>query len=365
MQMLLDGGFRAYFVGGCVRNALLGQPASDLDIATDARPEKVMELAQAQGLRAIGTGLQHGTATVVAGSKNFEITTFRRDVDTDGRHATVEFSSDIMDDARRRDFTMNALYADIDGEIVDPLSGLSDVLARQVRFVDDADARIKEDYLRILRYFRFHAWYGAPEAGADADALSAIAENAEGLATVSRERIGTEVKKLLAAPNPAPAVGLMVQTGVLARILPGSDARYLAPLVHLENGLDPDAIRRLAVLGGEDVARSLRFSNAERTKLSVLRHGIEDPAGVAELAYRYGAKEARNIALVRAALFETPLPQTLDKDLNLGANAVFPISSADLMPDLEGPALGRRLKQLERAWIDAGFSLSKEALLRQ
>ena len=175
------------------------------------------------------TGLAHGTVTVVAGGRPFEVTTFRRDVETFGRRAVVAFSTDLRDDAARRDFTMNALYVRPDGTVVDPLGGLPDLRAGRVRFVGDGAARIAEDYLRILRFFRFHAWYGDPAAGLDPDGLAACAALQDGLARLSRERVGAEVTKLLAAPDPAPAVGPMAAAGILARVLPGADAAALAP----------------------------------------------------------------------------------------------------------------------------------------
>ena len=218
---LTEGGAQALFVGGCVRNALLDTPVSDIDIATDALPNRVVELAQAADLKAIPTGIDHGTVTVVCDHIPHEITTFRRDVETDGRRAVVAFSDKVEEDAARRDFTMNAIYARPDGTVLDPLLGLPDLEARRVRFIGTAQNRIREDYLRSLRYFRFHAWYGDAQAGFDADALAAIAGNLDGLSTLSRERVGAELLKLLAAPDPAPSVAAMRSTGVLAR-LPGA-----------------------------------------------------------------------------------------------------------------------------------------------
>lgn len=229
------GGHRALFVGGCVRNALMGEPVSDLDISTDAMPERVMQLARHAGLKAIPTGIEHGTVTVVSGGIPHEVTTFRKDVETDGRRAVVAFSDRVEDDAARRDFTMNAIYADSDGQILDPLNGMPDLKARYVRFIGKAQDRIREDYLRSLRYFRFHAWYGDEVAGLDPDALSAIASNLEGLEGLSRERVGAEMLKLLAAPNPAPALAAMRSTGALAQLLPGADDR-LWPLWSILKG---------------------------------------------------------------------------------------------------------------------------------
>lgn len=248
-SLLGDAGHAVFAVGGCVRNTLLGAPVQDIDLSTSAQPEVVMKLAEAAGLRAVPTGIEHGTVTVIAGDEPYEITTFRRDVDTDGRRAVVAFSDSIEEDALRRDFTMNALYADAAGVVHDPVGGLPDLEARRIRFIEDADQRIREDYLRSLRYFRFCAWYGDPADGYDTDALDAIARNLGGLGTLSRERVGSEVLKLLTAPDPAPAVAVMRATGVLGQILPGADDTGLAPLVGMEAELVADPIRRLAVLG--------------------------------------------------------------------------------------------------------------------
>ncbi|MFN3525608.1 MAG: CCA tRNA nucleotidyltransferase, partial [Paracoccus sp. (in: a-proteobacteria)] len=206
LRALTADGARVWLVGGAVRNALLDEPVDDVDLATDATPDRVIRLAGAAGLRAVPTGIDHGTVTLVAGGQGFEVTTLRRDVATDGRHATVAFSTDLAEDAARRDFTINALYADPQGRVIDPMSGLSDLAARRLRFVGDAGARIREDYLRILRFFRFLARYGRE---ADPQAVAACAALKDGLSRIARERIGAEMKKLLAAPAPGTAVALM------------------------------------------------------------------------------------------------------------------------------------------------------------
>ncbi len=363
LHLLTDAGHQGLLVGGCVRNALIGQPVADIDIATDAVPERVIELARAAGLKVVPTGIDHGTVTIVVGGAPHEVTTFRRDVETDGRRATVAYATQVEEDAGRRDFTMNALYADAEGRIVDPLGGLPDLEARRVRFVGDADARIREDYLRILRFFRFHAWYGDPDAGMDAEALAACAANSAGLEALSRERIGHEMRRLLAAADPAPAVAAMQATGVLARILPGADAKALAPLVHLEPPYAPDWIRRLAALGGADQADALRLSRDEARRFGILREGIGGAAGAAELAYREGAGLARDIVLLRAALLDQPLPPGWEDAIARGAAAKFPLRAADLMPAHEGAALGARLKELEARWIASGFELTRAQLL--
>ncbi|QEE37077.1 CCA tRNA nucleotidyltransferase [Octadecabacter sp. SW4] len=362
--VLTDAGYQAWYVGGCVRNALLGAPVADLDLSTDALPEDVMRLAGAAGLRAIPTGIAHGTVTIVAGNTPFEVTTFRKDIDTDGRRATVAFADNITDDAHRRDFTMNALYADPDGVVADPLGGLVDLKARHVRFIDDPEARIKEDYLRILRFFRFHAWYGDPNGGLDADGLAACAANGDGLGQLSRERVGSEIRKLLGAPDPAPAVAAMETAGVLMRVLPGANAASLAVLVHIEGqvGLAPDPIRRLALIGGEDVAMRLRLSKREAADLAVLRDGLGNGLPAEVLGYRHGG-QALDVLALRAAMGGLELDPNLVAHARFGAEQVLPVSARDFMPDLQGAALGKAVKDAEERWIASGFTLTRDTLL--
>jgi len=365
LRMLANAGHQAYAVGGCVRNQLLGLPVADVDIATDALPDQVLALAGQTGLKAVPTGLEHGTITVVAGDTGFEVTTFRADVQTDGRHAVVAFSTSLEADARRRDFTINALYVSADGQVQDPLNGLRDIQARRVRFIDDPTARITEDYLRILRFFRFQAWFGDPSEGIDAEALAACAEQADGIENLSKERIGAEMAKLLAAPDPAPALASMQMTGILARVLPGANANTLAPLVHWEAvyHLQPDWIRRLAALGGQDQTDALRLSRLARQRLSILQAGIGSPDSIPEYAYRHDAETACDIALLRAAILNMPPPQTLLTDCADAAAQVFPVKAQDLMPAYTGPALGKHLTTLEKRWIASGFRLTKAQLL--
>ena len=356
-------GYRALFVGGCVRNALLGVSVADVDIATDARPETVTRLAEAAGLRVVPTGIEHGTVTVIAGGVPHEVTTFRRDVETDGRRAVVAFADDVTEDAARRDFTMNALYADLRGNVIDPLGGLPDLVARRLRFVGDAHQRIREDYLRILRFFRFHAHYGDPDQGMDAEALAASAELAEGVDGLSRERIGSEIRKLIAAPDPAPAVAAMAQAGVLARVLPGSDTRALAPLVHLEGDLPPRWQRRLAALGGQEVEERLRLSRADAAVLAALRDAVGRGWSPAALGWKLGAEGGRDAVLLRAALLESPLPTDWQTDVARGAASVMPVTAIDLMPDLQGAALGARLKEIEACWLTSDLRLTRAEFL--
>lgn len=363
--MLTDAGHQALLVGGCVRNALLGAPVGDIDIATDAEPTEVIALARRAGLKPVPTGIEHGTITVIADHIPHEVTTFREDVETFGRHAVVAYSSDLHADARRRDFTMNALYAQPDGTLIDPLEGLADLRARRVRFIEDPGRRIREDYLRILRFFRFHAWYGDARHGLDAEGLAACAAHIDGLAWLSRERVGAEMRKLLAAPDPAPSVAAMQASGVLQAVLPGADSRALAPLVHLESVTNtaPEPIRRLATLGDAAIPERLRLSKSEIRRLTLLRMAATGTMQAPELGYRYGASDGADILLLRAALLDRPIAPDEPQDLARGAAARFPVAAADLMPRFSGPALGQRLAALERRWIDSGFALSREDLL--
>ncbi|KPN61595.1 poly(A) polymerase [Aliiroseovarius crassostreae] len=359
-----SAGFALHFVGGCVRNDLMGEPISDLDLSTNALPDQVLKLAGSAGLKAVPTGIEHGTITVVVDGEGFEITTYRKDVETDGRRAVVAFASTMEEDAHRRDFTMNALYADAEGRVIDPLGGLPDLLARRVRFIDNAGQRIREDYLRILRFFRFHAWYGDVAEGPDAEALSAIAENLGGLGALSKERVGAEMRKLLSAPDPAPSVALMSSCGVLGSVLPGADATYLAVLVHLEGNRAPDPMRRLAILGGEVPEDRLRLSRKEARRYAVLRDQMGASTSLSELAYRDGADIAHDVALLRAAMMGQALLPDTENLISRGARAVFPVKPADLMPDYTGPELGAHIKTLEARWIASGFTLTREELLK-
>lgn len=359
-------GHRVLFVGGCVRNALLGHPVRDVDLATDALPDVVCAAVKAAGLKAVPTGIDHGTVTVVSGAVGFELTTFRKDVETDGRRAVVVFSTRIEDDAARRDFTMNALYATAAGALLDPIGGLADLHAGRVRFIGDAAARIAEDYLRILRFFRFFAWYADPAGGIDAEGLAACAAGADGLERLPPERIGHEMRRLLEAPDPAPAVAAMEQSGILARVLPGASSTALPILVALEAqvGAGAHALRRLLCLGGDRPDTRFRLSRSEARLLVTLRDGVSGAENPAVLAYRHGAETALSILMLRSAMIGGVVPLGFEDEIARGAKARFPVRAADLMPGLSGPALGARLALLEQSWLDSGLALDRETLLR-
>ncbi len=369
VQRLFDAfeehGYQIYGVGGCVRNALLGKAATDFDMSTSARPDETIKVAEDAGFKSIPTGIDHGTITILVGSNTFEVTSFRKDVETHGRRAVVEFSDDIEDDARRRDFTMNALYVSRDGTVVDPLNGLPDLQLRKVRFIDDANARIQEDYLRILRYFRFHAGYGDLDAGMDAEALAAISANVDGLSLISKERIGAEMKKILSMPDPVQTIATMEVCGVLFHILPGSSARALGPLTLLEDttGLSPDPMRRLISLGGEATADNLRLSKPEAKRIAHYAKAMSKGATPLQNGYLFGRETALDVALITAASLPMPLaPNTLD-DIEKGAAAVFPVKSSDLPAVVTGKAIGDALRAMEQDWVQSNFTKPKAALL--
>jgi poly(A) polymerase len=365
LSMLEEAGHQAYAVGGCVRNALLGEPVGDVDMSTSARPEQVQALAVKAGLKPVPTGIEHGTITVVHEGVGYEVTSFRADVETDGRRAVVRFCDDIGRDAVRRDFTMNALYADRHGRVLDPLgSGLQDLQARKLRFIQDPDQRIREDYLRVLRFFRFFAWYGDPVQGMDPDALAGIAANLDGMAQLSAERVGSELLKLFAARDPLMAASVMEQTGVLAQVLPGALTKPLAPLLMhealLDKGFDP--LRRLAAIGVRDGA-ALRLSKKQQRRLALLGDLIGADQSLAEIAYRHELPTATDVMALRAACFESPLMTPDLPALQRAAQAQFPIRAQDLMETHQGKALGVALKALERDWIASDFTLTQAELL--
>ncbi len=251
LAALSTDGEEARIVGGAVRNTLLGQTVTDIDIATTTEPGETVRRARSAGFRTAPTGIDHGTVTVIADGRAWEVTTLRADVETDGRHASVTFGRDWRNDAERRDFTINALYARADGEIVDLVGGLPDLENRTLRFIGDADTRITEDYLRILRFFRFFAWYGRGRP--DAAGLKACARHRDGLERLSAERVWAELKKLLSAPDPSRALLWMRQTGVLTKILPESEKwgiDTIGPLIEAEQtlGWQPDPLLRLAAI---------------------------------------------------------------------------------------------------------------------
>lgn len=355
----LDG--QARFVGGAVRDALQGLPVRDVDLATPLLPNTVIARAQAAGLKAIPTGIDHGTITLVSAGRPFEVTTLRRDVATDGRHATVAFTDQWHEDAARRDFTFNALYADADGQVSDPVGGLPDLAAGRLRFIGNARQRIEEDYLRLLRYFRFFARYA--RLPPDTALLAVLAETAPGLDRLSPERVWSELKRLLAGPTPIDSLRLMYQVGILPRLLP---ARPDGPAIfgELPDGADW-AARLLALLPvGADLpglAAWLRWSTAELEFISVCQRIAEDNLETPySIARRFGVDPIFSGLTVRRARGQE------DREVWRGWLAAplppFPLGGADVqtLGVAPGPAMGRLLRAAE-AWWDAGHCRADRA----
>lgn len=359
----------ARFVGGAVRNAIMRQPVDDVDIATPLTPQAVVAALDAAGLKHAPTGLAHGTVTAIAERTPFEITTLRRDVSTDGRNATVAFTDDWAEDAQRRDFRFNALYADGDGTIYDPTGeGLADAHAGRVVFVGDPETRIREDYLRILRFFRFHAWYGRGEA--DWAALEACSGLKDGMSRLSAERVAKELLKLLAAPEPVGAVGLMETAGILAVILPEARAgHHLAGMV----AVDEDPLLRLAALvrgEAEAVAKRLRLSNAQRERLvAALAQGPEVEASMSEPAARrvlYAiGRQAFHDRLKLAQAAGGASPDGLLSTFEGWVKPVLPVGGKDALAlgAAPGPKVSQALREVEAWWIGQDFPDDKDAAM--
>ncbi len=358
---------RARLVGGCVRDELAGARVSDIDIATPDAPEAVLTALAAHGVRTIPTGLSHGTVTALNRGRVFEITTLRRDESTDGRHAIVAWTDDFAEDAARRDFTINAMSLDQAGRLHDYFGGQADLAAGCVRFVGVAALRVAEDYLRILRFFRFYARYGGEIP--DGDAVAAIQAGRDGLANLSAERVWRELKYILAAPEPVRAVGLMEALGILAAILPaGFDSEALARMVAI--GAPADPLLRLAALFKGDVdvlAATLKLSTAERDRLCALRHGPVPHAMDNDAALlRLLADEPASLLLDRLWLTGT---ETRGLQERIGAlpKPVFPLEGRDALA--LGVAPGRRVGEALRAvrswWKDGGCAATKHDLLER
>ena len=382
-EALERGGFAARAVGGIVRNSLLGLPATDIDIATDARPEDTLRLAAAAGLKTVPTGLAHGTVTVISGGVPHEVTTLRRDVTTDGRHAEVAFTDDWAADAARRDFTINALYCGRDGAVFDPLGGLADLDPIRIRFIGDASRRIEEDYLRILRFFRFTAIY-VDHGVLDPTGLAACTALRGGLARISGERIQAELLKLLAAPHAVGVTRALIGSGVYATLFDGSpQIDHLTRMAAIEArlGRPPDAVLRLAALavttpeGSARLDARLKLSARDRDRLAAaplaaaaITPAMGEPAAKAA-AYKLGPDTyldgillawARTRDRTTGAAFAR-LATLLDR----WQPPVFPLAGRDVLAAgvPNGPLVGELLGELEAQWIESGFLLQREELL--
>jgi len=374
----------ARFVGGCVRNALLGEPVADYDIATTVEPHEVAKHLKAADIAVHETGIAHGTLTAVVDGTVFEVTTLRRDVSTDGRRATVEFTADWAEDAHRRDFTINALYSDLNGEIYDPTKqGLADIKTRKIRFVGNAETRIEEDYLRILRFFRFNAWY-AEDRAMDAVGLTACRELKAELKSLSSERVWSEIKKLLSAPTPFRTVNVMSVNGVLETLLPeASNSEGLQLLCELEKNksLSPDPYLRLMAMSARDelamarLCKRLKMSNKEKARLkhwagdqTNLQPGLPDKETKIAI-YTAGQQVAMDRAVLRSAGASDPIEAAAWWALHNTARdwqwPEFPVTGKDLIAVgiPHGEKLGKSLTALKALWIRSGFKVEKSQLM--
>ncbi|MBS9721081.1 CCA tRNA nucleotidyltransferase [Tianweitania sp. BSSL-BM11] len=384
MSALKADGEEARIAGGAVRDALIGRTTGDVDIATTVLPNETIARVEAAGLRAIPTGIEHGTITVIADGVPYEVTTLRSDIETDGRHAKVAFGRDWQKDAERRDFTINGLYAEADGTVIDLVGGLADLDKRLLRFIGEPEQRIREDYLRILRFFRFFAWFG--HGRPDADGLKSCARLKDGVTGLSAERVWTEMRKLLAAPDPSRALLWMRTTGVLTLVLPesekwGIDAIHGLVAAEQARGWDADPLLRLASIIPptseriDSLSKRLRLSKAETKRLE--EWAGSSPAGEEEtveaLARRIhgGSGEGirdrlkLQIASQSSAGSDVAHLDALLRHAEDWKSPTFPISGADLMAQgvPAGPELGRLLKQLEAEWSASDFILDRDALL--
>jgi poly(A) polymerase len=377
---LNHGGEEARVVGGAVRNALLHLPVGEVDVATTAVPEDVIRRVVAAGWKAAPTGIEHGTVTVIIDGKPFEVTTLRRDVETYGRKAKVVFGRDWTADAQRRDFTINALSAAADGEVYDYVGGIADIAAHRVRFIGDPKRRIAEDFLRIMRFFRFHAWYG--EGPPDAAGLRACIAARAGLETLSRERVRMELLKLLLAPHATPALAVMAEAGLLGTVLGG--VPLLASFENMAKveaaaGIEADAVRRLGALGvtvkedAERLVQRLRLSNAEAGRLLALEHWsrVSPSSGnhaAHALLYNLGPQSFVDEVLLAWSRSEAGAADAPWRELaNLPrrwTTPIFPLKAADFSRRgvVAGPRMGQALRAAEVAWIDADFPADRATI---
>ena len=377
LGILNPAGEETRLVGGAVRNALLGLPPGDVDVATTMLPADVMRRAKAARIRAIPTGIDHGTVTLMIEGLPVEVTTLREDIETDGRHAVVRFGRDFALDAQRRDFTMNALSVDAGGRVFDTVGGVTDLSGGHVRFIGDAATRIREDYLRILRFFRFHATYG--QGPLDPDGLAASIANRRGIERLSRERLRAELFKILGAPGAGGAIRVMAEGGILDLILgPGTKPAALAALTALD-GETPDPLIRLAAIAAverADVTRlrqALRLSNGETARLEAALEaaadlsGPPDPPHLRRLVFDHGPQAATDALRLAAASGAQP-PDLWRRSLAEVATLprlTLPFTGTDLLArGLTGPAVGAALALLRTRWAEAGFPDDPDARAR-
>ena len=364
-KVFRDYGYQALFVGGCVRNSILNIPVVDIDMATDAFPEAIIKISKEHNIKFIPTGIEHGTITLIIDKIAYQITTFRSDITNDGRHAKVKFTTSLLLDASRRDLTINALYCDGYGQILDPLNALEDLNNNIIRFIGDSNKRITEDYLRILRFFRFQAIYGNKMLEIDSSALAACQEHKNKLATLSKERITSELHKLLLSDNPVRTMRKMIDTGVLNQIIKNCKISSFVSYIDAEKKykIKINWLGRLLSLHGKNIEEVLTFSRQELKMIKYIKRSMEENASVFEFSYYNGTEYGIIYLLLQNGRKKIALSKKLINNVSLIMTKKFPVTAKDLMPKLKGKKLGDELKRLETQWIKSDFTLSKNQLL--
>ena len=360
-------GYQVLFVGGCVRNTILKMPVTDIDLATDAQPEEIIKIAKENNIRFVPTGLAHGTITLIIDNKNYQITTFRTDFDHDGRYAKVEFTESLLLDASRRDLTINALYCNHVGEVIDPLNGLDDIKKQKIKFIGNPNERIKEDNLRILRFFRFQAIYGNKNLEIDSIALEACHNHKSKLAALSKERITSELRKILSAPNPLEVIIKMNETGVLNELFQNVSIDSLEAYLKTEEKfkININWLGRLLSLQVTQEEESLKLTRCEFKFLKQTKSAIENQIHVLEFSYYNGVENGKIYSILQNFRHNIILSKNLLNQINSLATKKFPITAKDLMPEISGKKLGEALRSLEDRWIKSNFTLSKKELLAE
>jgi len=358
-------GYQALFVGGCVRNSILKVPVTDIDMATDALPETIIKISKENNFKFILTGLTHGTITIIIDKIAYQITTFRNDITNDGRHAKVEFTTSLLLDASRRDLTINAIYCDSYGKIIDPLNVLEDLNNRVIKFIGDPNKRIAEDYLRILRFFRFQAIYGNEMLEINVPALAACREHKSKLVKLSKERITSELRKLFLSNNPTRTIIKMTDTGILNQLFKNCSINSFISYIEAEKKykIKINWIGRLLSLQGSNIEEVLTLTRQELKMIKYTKKAIGQNVPIFEFSYYNGIEYGIMYLLLQHGMKKTTVNKILINKVSSIVTRKFPVTAKDLMPKLKGKKLGDELKKLESQWIKSDFTLNKNQLL--
>ena len=359
-------GYEILFVGGCIRNTILKKQVNDVDIATAATPEEIIKICKKNNIKAIPTGVKHGTITIVIDEKTYQITTFRIDEKNDGRHASVKFIDSLELDASRRDLTINALYCDVDGKIIDPLKAFGDLRLGIVRFIGDPNKRILEDHLRILRFFRFYALYGDKKKNLNPTALDACKKHRKKLKKISKERVTLEVKKLLAASQPISTIKNMDKINILNQIIGNCEIGPFIKYVDFEQKykIQISWLGRLLSLQNNSDYKMILLTKKENRIITKLNEAILKNVDPIEFSYYNGIELGLIYSLLQNSFEKRELNKSLINQISSITTNLFPVKAADLGPKYHGKEIGNKLYELESKWIKSKFKLSKAQLLR-